>query len=146
MAPDATLYAVDPCTSVAVSAAASPAGGHERSRADPERPRGVGENDRRRRQRTPEIRRAPFDFVFIDGAQSVAATVAEIAAEAGIRRLRPARNCGERRGSLRLVLHRRYNAWLKRRGLMRVHYFRDDRRSAVARAACDSQPRSCRRR
>jgi len=54
---------------------------------------------------------------------NVAATVAAIAAAAGITRLRPARNCGERRGSLRLVLHRRYNAWLKRRGLMQVHYF-----------------------
>jgi hypothetical protein len=54
---------------------------------------------------------------------NVAATVAAVAAEAGIRRLRPARNCGERRGSLRLVLHGRYNAWLKRRGLMQVRYF-----------------------
>jgi len=54
---------------------------------------------------------------------NVAATVAAIATEAGITRLRPARNCGERRGSLRLVLHRRYNAWLKRRGLMQVRYF-----------------------
>jgi hypothetical protein len=36
--------------------------------------------------------------------------VAAIAAEAGITRLRPARNWGERRGSLRLVLRRRNNA------------------------------------
>lgn len=54
---------------------------------------------------------------------NVASTVAAVATEAGITRLRPARNCGKRPGSLRLLLHSRYNAWLKERGLMQVHHF-----------------------
>ena len=70
MAPDATLYAVDP---------------YERGRLGFSIPRLVGMNEVGRIRngrvvwvratgtdagRTPEIRRAPFDFVFIDDAQS----------------------------------------------------------------------------
>jgi predicted glycoside hydrolase/deacetylase ChbG (UPF0249 family) len=54
---------------------------------------------------------------------NLTAIVAAVAAESGITRVRPARNIGTRQGILRFVLNRRYNAWLRRKGLRQVRYF-----------------------
>ena len=54
---------------------------------------------------------------------NIAGIVAALAREAGIPRVRPARNCGRRQGVVQFVWRRRYNAWLKRLGLMQVQYF-----------------------
>jgi predicted glycoside hydrolase/deacetylase ChbG (UPF0249 family) len=54
---------------------------------------------------------------------NIAAIAVAIVRESGIARVRPARNCGTRQGILRFVLNRRYNAWLRRKGLRQVRYF-----------------------
>lgn len=54
---------------------------------------------------------------------SIARLVLSIARDAGIVRVRPARNCGDSRGFVRRVQHDAYNAWLTRSGFRRVRYF-----------------------
>jgi chitin disaccharide deacetylase len=56
-------------------------------------------------------------------ALNIAPIVVAVAREAGIRRVRPARNCGQRLGVVRRPLYRFYNAWLDRQGVRRVRYF-----------------------
>jgi predicted glycoside hydrolase/deacetylase ChbG (UPF0249 family) len=54
---------------------------------------------------------------------NITAVAVAVAHEAGIMRVRPAKNCGMRQGIIRFVLNRRYNAWLHRKGLRQVRYF-----------------------
>ena len=60
------------------------------------------------------------DVHLLPGILRIAVAVAR---EFEIWRIRPARNCGTRRGALRRVLHHSCNGWLYLQGLMRVRYF-----------------------
>jgi hypothetical protein len=53
---------------------------------------------------------------------SIASIVVAVAAEAGVRRIRISRNCGERQGFVRRLQYRGFNFWLARRGFRMVDY------------------------
>jgi predicted glycoside hydrolase/deacetylase ChbG (UPF0249 family) len=70
-----------------------------------------------------------FDVAHLDSHNDVhleptiAGIVLAIAKECSIPRVRPARTCGARQGTIRWLQFRCYNAWLKRRGLRHVRHF-----------------------
>ncbi len=53
---------------------------------------------------------------------AIAAALASVARTAGITRIRPARNCGERQGVIRRLQNRCFNVWLRHQGLRQVRY------------------------
>jgi len=70
-----------------------------------------------------------FDIAHLDSHNDVhleptiAGLVLAIARECAIPRVRPARTCGARQGTIRWLQFRCYNAWLARRGLKQVRHF-----------------------